>query len=127
MLTHTAYEVKILNNKHILPLPFFFLFYIDFSLYPPPMQTVLATQIFCGNIAKLSEQCCPSLTLSLPCFFCGIPPATLSSGKVRAWRWRTCCSRSTDDWLCSPSSTPSDGSESLSEMVNFAAIVTSRE
>lgn len=54
-------------------------------------------------------------------------PAILSSGRVRLWPKVTRCACSDDDWLLSPSSTSSSGSDSLSEMLNIAAIVTSGE
>ena len=53
----------------------------------------------------------------------GFLPAFLSSGKVRCCRWKTC--GSFHDWLNPDSSTSSDGSDSLSEMVNCAAIEAS--
>lgn len=55
-------------------------------------------------------------------------PVSLSSGSVRVCRGRACLSCSVAKVPLSPSSTSSDGSESLSlERLNLAAIVTSGE
>lgn len=55
-------------------------------------------------------------------------PVSLSSGSVRVCRERACLSSSVTKLPLSPSSTSSDGSESLSlERLNLAAILTSGE